>query len=106
MKTFFHFFFKVHTNPTRKKGKILVDFFFGKHTIHLEIFCFDIRADSSRLQTALLPYDHAKLTGETFSFDYVYLVLYLLAVFCLMMDHEQIRSASHQLNCLHVVVVV
>jgi len=59
MKTFL----RDHTNPMRKKGKILLKTFFPfeEHTIHLEIFCFE---HSGRFlvpsQTVLLfyGYDH------------------------------------------------
>jgi len=36
------------------------------------------------------------LTGETFSFNYVCVVTHLLAVFfCLLMELDQVRNASH-----------
>jgi len=53
-------FFKHHTNPTRKKGKLLVKTFFWRSHYTFGNILFEHLADSSCLtpQTVLLSYDY------------------------------------------------
>jgi len=47
------------------KGKILVKTFFKEHTIHLEYFVLNIRADSPHPQTVLFSYGYDSVTSPS-----------------------------------------